>query len=241
MSWRASRRPSRPGSGMASRALALLASLGLGCSAPLILDDPSALGPYLVLSGPLDPTLELDPDTTRAAVAWAYVVDGSVGGAVVEVPLEPRLLEYAVSIDGPPEAEVGDGVTPDALALEGVSILVGVPLLYGDPDDRGPPEVAPELLLDVALDGPEALVGAPWSPAPLAVVVDHLLVGLEAGGADLSSLPAWASGGPGCRLDAVVHGLTLYRDDGGGCGSWRPLAEAGERTEFQGVAMAPPP
>ena len=72
-----------------------------------------------------------------------------------------------------------------------------------------------------------------------AVTAEHLLILLhDRGGAErLTEVNGWEPGQALCRLDQAVEGLTLYRQVGSKCGGWEPLAEAGERTEFQGVPM----
>jgi hypothetical protein len=223
----------------------LLGSLA-ACGEPLV-DGDDPLGPFFVISGPLDADLVLDTPATRAAVAWAFVVDGTLGGVVEEAPLEPRFLAYALTVEAPPDPADATVTlpAPPALDVPGVSVLIGLPLLYAsDSDEPVALALDPGGLVDWATGDAGSVrdLVAGDGATVLATTGDHLVLGLgaEPGIERLSEVPSWDAGGDACRLDAMVAGLTLYLDEGVGCGGWRALAEAGERTEFQGVPMGPP-
>lgn len=200
-------------------------------------------GPFVRIVGPVSPEVEATGERTRGAIAWAWVVDGQVGGAVQWVPFEPRVLAYALDVGVPPPAVV-DGPAPDGLT--GLpALLWGVPILV-EPSSDAPlvASVDPVGLIEWAAGhrGREGLVALhpPDGGQVVATTPDYLLAAMEAtGDTRLSADPAWVQAGPWCAFDQVVAGLTLYDAEPSACGSWNPLASPGERTEFQGVAMEP--
>jgi hypothetical protein len=199
----------------------------------------------MVLAGSVQEGVDLSGVRTRGAIAWVMVVPGeSLSGVVTTAPLEPRLFSYALAVRGPPPAPhtaTSRGELPDGLQSDEAAMLFGLPFLY-EGDDVVPPtlQVEPSILMDWILGDADTLDGFVTNrhAEVAAVARDHVLMALATDGeVALASLPSWTPGGPACRVDGMVPGLTLYRQEGSACGSWRALAPAGERTEFQGVDM----
>jgi len=227
-------------------ALALAAAVWClaSCDGPLASPD----APYLVLAGDLDHDAALSGVHTQGAIAWAFVMPGEpLSGVVTRETLEPRLFSYALIVRGPPDptASSTTAAAPIELQSAEAGFLFGLPLLYETDDLMAAPlQIDPLQLVDWALGRRDTLAGALTGPDGMVVAAsrEHLLMALVTDEeVALASLPSWASGGAACRIDGLVHGLTLYRSEGAGCGSWRAMAAAGERTEFQGVDMGPLP
>lgn len=206
------------------------------------------LGVYFEISGPVEPSVPIGGERTRAAVAWAWLADGELGGVVTEAPFEPRVYQYALDVERPPDPTDATSVGPSDLGAPGLVLLFGLPVLYEPPDDQPARlQVDPvELLAWAAGDRPD-LAGVVEAVDPGVVVAgatdEHLLVlmSTDDGATRLATAPQWVPGSGLCRLDAVLAGLTLYRSTGDGCSGWDPLAPAGTRTAFQGVPMRPLP
>jgi len=202
-------------------------------------------GPYLRVVGPVDPDVAATGEHTRAAIAWAWVVDGQIGGAVQRVPFEPRVNAYALDVGSPPEARL-QGDAPEGLR-DLPALLWGLPILVEATDD-GPLLASVDplgLVAWAAGRGPRdglITVHPPGAAEVIAYTPGYLLAAMEATSADrLASDPAWPPEGTWCAFDPIVAGLTLYEEDPNPdpCGRWRPLARPGDRTEFQGVSMVP--
>jgi len=200
---------------------------------------------FLRLVGPVEPGVEATGERTRAFVAWAWVVDGQLGGTVQEVPFEPRVYAYALDVPGPPEPKGSQGRAPDGLR-DLPALSWGLPILI-EPKHDGPitATVDARALLEWAVGiGPrdDLLMVHPVDGGQVAAFTsDYLLVAMETGTglSQLGAADAWDPAGAWCPFDRVVSGLTLYDTTSSECGGWRPLASPGERTEFQGVSMTP--
>jgi hypothetical protein len=127
-----------------------------------------------------------------------------------------------------------------------VVLLAGVPVLV-EPDPGAEPHVTVDagavwawVAGDAGPDGVVTVTGGRWA----AVAVDHVLLLAQApgyAGLRLAPAPAWEVGGPLCRLDGAVVGLTVYRAAALGCLGLEPLAAPGTRTEFQGIGLSAAP
>jgi len=199
-------------------------------SGPVVLDDPPPLAP------------------AAAAVAWVWQEAEQAVGLVQIVPLESRILGYGIEVNRPPgAAEFDDNtwVPVDSVPLPaGVSLLYGLPLLLTrEPSEGDALVVDPaEMARWVAWDQFDAgaivrMDGAGGDPL-VGVTRGHLLVLMASDAAvrQLSEFPSFDNDG-GCVIGSVIPGLTLYRRDTEDCARWEPLAQAGERTEFQGIPM----
>ncbi|MCA9495006.1 MAG: hypothetical protein KC621_33995, partial [Myxococcales bacterium] len=85
------------------------------------------------MSGPVDGGAALTGDRTVGAVAWAWLIDGTVDGVVAQVPFEPLVYRYALDILPPPDPDDGTSSAPSTLGTEGLALLVGWPIL-AEPD-----------------------------------------------------------------------------------------------------------
>ena len=217
----------------------------VGCTGA-VLGRGEDLGAYVVISGPVDPAVAIGGGRTGARIAWAWLAGGELSSLVTEVPFEPRVYSYALSVEVPPDPDEATVALASDQGEPGLTLLFGVPLLV-EPDGRGAPVVAvdPERLLEWVSGASPTLAEAFTTSggAVAAVTPDHLLVlvSAQSGSGRLATAPEWQPEAELCRVDAALAGLTLYRSVGVGCSGWDPLAPAGRRTEFQGVAMGPVP
>jgi hypothetical protein len=196
----------------------------------------------------VDDTVDVSGDRTAAFVAWAWLVDGTMDAVAVEAPFEPLIRAYVLDVPAPPDPSAGTSPRPAPdLAVDGVSLLVGLPILV-EPDGAGAPQVGvdPEALWSWAAGevpepaGAIGVVGGRWA----GYSAGHALLLAAVPGAEgvrLATAPPWTTGGPLCRLDGAVLGLTPYRDVGDGCLGWEPMAAPGSRSEFQGIDLSSPP
>ena len=214
----------------------LLLALTAGCDAAIV-DDTWEGGVFFAISGPIDVPADSIGSEPRGAIAWAWLLHGRISGRVEEAGFEPRVYSYALDVDHPPTVDPNEGEPAGWAGWAGSSLLVGLPLLYRPEDEAHDLQVIPEALF-AWLSGDETDANAvvvPGSGDMLAAVTrDHLIVGLA------GDPPGPPGHGAPCGLDAAVAGLTLYRRGDGACAAWQPLADPGERTEFQGVPMGPP-
>lgn len=218
-----------------------------GCG-PGALGRDDAYGPAFRVSGPVSAGVAVTGDRTRGYVAWAWLVDGEMDGVAAEAPFEPLVFAYALDVPPPPDPGAGTDPRPAPdLAIEGVSLLIGLPVLVEpDGDDDPEVEVSPEALWawgagEAATPaGAVTVRGGRWAASPAEHALFLAAVPGEAG-VRLAALDRWTSGGPLCRLDGAVLGLTPYRAVGTGCLGWEPLAAPGARTEFQGISVSPAP
>lgn len=224
------------------RPLALLVMTACGP----VLGRGDELGGPFTLVGPVADDVEVSGADTRAYVAWAWLVDGRRDGVATEAGFEPRIHEYALGVPAPPPVALGTSPSPSDLGPDGVVLLAGVPVLV-EPDPGAEPEVTVDagavwawVAGDAGPDGVVTVTGGRWA----AVAVDHVLLLAQApgyAGLRLAPAPAWEVGGPLCRLDGAVVGLTVYRAAALGCLGLEPLAAPGTRTEFQGIGLSAAP
>lgn len=201
------------------------------CADAAFLTEGADADPFFVVSGPVDPSVAPSEEPLRAAVAWAVWSDGELSAHAEEVPFEPGVLAYALSVRGPPERSAPGTSYPPLEDTDG-AVGFGVPLLVEGPVDV---EVEAPGLADFVLGLSDSLAGVLGAGEGRVVAVTgaHALL--------VASPDAAAPNGSACRAGALVAGLTLYRDDGPGCDGWQPIAPPGERTEFQGIPMTAPP
>lgn len=218
----------------------LLIALGVAACTDGVFSRGDDLGPFLRLSGSVDPDAPISGERTRGAVAWVWLREGELGSVVTEVPFEPLVYRYALTLSLPPDPGTGALLPEEELSLPGVTLLFGLPLLI-EPAAGAFPDVAlkPRALLDWVRGASPSLREALPDETVAAATAGHLLMLLHAedGAERLTEADAWEQGHPLCQVDQAVEGLTLYRVSEGKCGGWEPLAEPGERTEFQGVPM----
>lgn len=218
----------------------------VGCEARL-LDAEWSGGTFLEITGPVDRSVAGGSGELRAAIAWAWIAGGEVGASVEDVPFEPRVYQYDVTIEHPPSPDAA-AVTVEApgvfAAKPSLGLLLGTALLYTSPDGSS---------LELA-DGPQPVLDALIAPGAradglripdggtiLASWSDHRLgaaVGLGSA-SRFDEIVGWSDAPPLCGVDAMAAGLTLYRRASDDCERWVPVATAGERTEFQGVPLVP--
>lgn len=221
--------------------LGLGLALGPGCaSSPLGLEEA-----YVELSGPVEGDAGTTGEGTTAAIAWVWLWDGLLEGAVVEVPWEPRLAHYALEVPGPPAPEEATASAP-APELSGPALLWGLPVLAEPVDPDGSVElfVEPGRMqpwVTGQIDDATDLVEPGVDTRLVGVLRDHLLMAMatDAGVTRLGDHPDWDATA-WCGLEEVAPGLTLYRRPLEHCEAWTALAAPGERTEFQQIPMGDP-
>jgi hypothetical protein len=204
-----------------------LALVGCAVTPP---DDPG----YLRLAGSVAPDVTLDGDDAGAVLVWATVASGETCVEVDPLRFVPHLLSYEAEVDGPPALD-GDPCVPTPAAFGDPGPFAAGLLVLVDPDQGQPLSVRadPVSLLDWFATGA-------GSPGAL-LTAERGRVAAVAGGYTLMVARDGLAVGPEyCRLDDVVPGLVLYDDRGVDCGGWAPLAEPGERTEYQGVDLEAP-
>lgn len=229
----------------------LILPLLVGCGGELVRVGSDDLV-FFRISG----VVEARPDALGAepggAVAWIWEESGRSHGFVQRVGLEPRVFRYILDVPRPPTQ--ADLPTPDApgapfVGVPGISVVVGLPILYApaiDDDDSTGLEVDASVVGDwlrgTLLDATILVRPTAQSDARLlSATIDHLLIGSTATPSvdQLAQHPDFGAT-LSCGLDQVIAGLTLYRRPLLPCAPWEALATAGERTEFQGVAMYDP-
>lgn len=217
---------------------ALVALLASACASPLPADFDGP--PYLTLQGAVELSGPAGEDPVFAAVAWAWTQDGTMHSVVHEVPFEPEVYFYRLTVPGPPAEEATrDGPAPADLGDE--AVLIGLPLLL---QATGVPTADPEGFARW-LSG-ERVPPDEWLDVPggrvLAWADDHLLLGMATGGAARLGESPGVDLGTLCGVEDVLAGLTLYQRAGEPqCpDSWEALAPPGARTDFQGVTMRSP-
>ena len=196
-------------------------------------------GPAFRIAGEVSPGVAVSGTDTRAAVAWAWVVDQNGGLLVEDAAFEARIWAYGMEIPPPPTPEGTLAPWPTLGALPDGAGLLGMPFLY-EPDGSGEAptfEVDPDGFvpwLDGVGESPVVARGG----ARVAALPEAHLVGLYAGQSSTLGEHPYFSGD--CALSELVPGLTLYRRDASGCGGLTPVALPGERLEFQGVTVRAP-
>jgi len=223
-----------------TRALSVWMLALIGCGAPL-LDSSWEGGTYLTVSGPVDPDVPLQGGELRAAIAWVWMADGELGSVVVDAPFEPRVYQYSVEIDRPPDRSgspvpIPIDLPPSARVLLGTAVLYetasgGELELQADPSDLLDALLSPGFPGGV-VRGTGATVVAAWPEHRLGVLAT------DSGAQRLLEVPEWSSTGPLVQISELSVGLTLYRSSTSE-GGWEPVAPAGQRTEFQSVGMGP--
>ena len=204
--------------------------LGLfGCSSSVI-DLSWQDDAFFQISGEVDPELVIDESEIYGAIVWIWSDEDVWRGQVERTSFEARLLSYRMGIPGPPSADTYSYTNALTDELQGFSLLVGVPIVYqGLSPTTSAFEIDPAMLwswlsTSTGLEQAIRLENAHIIGTPSQYVV--LTTGTPEGDAP-------------CGFEQVGSGLTLYRADGEGCERWRPLADAGTRTEFQGVDLWP--
>lgn len=209
------------------RTRAVLLGLSMACG-PVPLDRESPFGPYLTISGPVDPGVSVTAEARGFAV-WVTSVDGVLRSQVQEVSVEPRPSGVAFILWGPPDAALGSTfeltATPPGPTAWGRLVLT---------EQTGAASV------ELVVNGAALLEGATVGSGERVVEVRNgayrgraeILLGV--GGAPP---PTWPGSMPWCRFSAFERGLVAYREVGDDCGGWEPVASAGERTEIQGVPV----
>jgi hypothetical protein len=207
-------------------------------------DDAWEGGPFFVMSGPLDPDAKLSGDRTASAVAWVWTDGERARGRVDEAEFEPRLYQYALTVEHPPETGRSGSSAPAPAALAALDrpLLFGLAFLYEPTGGKVVLKVDPAVLLTWALDPTYPATDAVRAEGAdvAALTSGHLLVAMSSPASveRLASTPTWD--GQPCQVSEVLRGLTLYRRDEDRCGTWVALALPGERTEFQGITMRTP-
>lgn len=194
--------------------------------------DPLAQPAFLAVGGEVGPDVVLEGDDAVLQLVWLTSVGGETCVEIDSLDIVPSLLTYRVEIAGPPTLD-GDICVP--LSIGEGALGVGA-LVLVDPD----PKATAELTAD-----PSSLLGwfAGTEDGSIATVVqvgNGRIAAVATGMALIVTDGALAVDEEYCRFDAAVSGLTLYDDRGTTCGGWVPLAEAGERTEFQGIDLVAP-
>lgn len=210
------------------------------CATPLSSDFSGV--PFFTLAGPVELTDGTSDGVTYAAIAWGWTDGASLATVGSQVPFDPQVFNYELTVPGPPSLTA----TSSGTALDEIgdhAMLFGVPLLLTaiapvdpviDPNGlaawiRGTPTAVPDWI-----DVPDGRVLA-WTD-------EHLLVALSTteGLSRLGDDPT-LDVDAACTLVEAEPGLTLYqRPRADDCTPWTPLAPAGERTSFQGVTMRSP-
>ncbi|TNE89844.1 MAG: hypothetical protein EP330_10095 [Deltaproteobacteria bacterium] len=221
---------------MRTAAIALL--LLPACATPLSADFAGP--PYLTLAGAVELAGPPGDAAVTGAVAWAWTEGSQMHTAVVEVPFEPEVYFYRLTVPGPPDVPpAATGDAPPGLAEE--PLLIGLPLLL---------QTEVEVVADPSgmarwLAG-ERVPAADWlDPGEgrvLAWADEHLLIGMATGGADHLGETPGIDLSALCGVADVAAGLTLYqRAADVDCPDvWEALSAPGERTDFQGVDMRSP-
>lgn len=210
----------------------------VGCEGSLV-TSADDFGPFVVLSGRLDPSLvddpTVDPDAFRGGVAWLVVSDDRLGLQWQPTALEPRLFGYAMDVTGPPDLEdvLDAGPAPPELRIGRARLALGLPVLHVG----SAPALDAEALLLWAL-GTLPDPGSIFGPDSTArgAATGHVLGVLRVGPdvATLAEQPGFVDALPWCRWSELAPGLALYRDDGPSCDGWRSIAYA---QEYQGIDM----
>jgi hypothetical protein len=189
---------------------------------------------YLRLRGGVASDVALEGDDAGAVVVWVTAVDGETCVEVDELTFVPHLLAYEVEISGPPRLDGEPCVPTPADWGDPLPFAVGA-LALVDPERGRTVEVTADPLSLLGWFAGEAVslgeLLAVDGGRVAAVALEHAL---------MATTEAPSVGTPYCRFERGIPGLVLYDDRGSGCGGWVPLAEPGERTEFQGVDLSAP-